>query len=56
MELIGYTTRDPEKQHAINSIVGGWIKIKAVFHNLADGSVRLEQWIDSDSSINWQSA
>jgi len=37
LELIGCTTRDPENQHAINSIVGGWIEIKAVFYDLADG-------------------
>ena len=51
--IIGYTTRDPEKQHAISPLLGRWIGIKAVFYNLQDGSVRLEQWVDADSSNNW---
>ena len=34
-------------------MLGRWIGIKAVFYNLPDGSVRLEQWIDADSSNNW---
>jgi len=51
--IIGYTTRDPEKQHAISPLLGRWIGIKAVFYNLSDGSVRLEQWIDENSNNNW---
>jgi hypothetical protein len=50
---IGYTTGDPEKQHAISPLLGRWIGIKAVFYNLPDGSVRLEQWIDENSNNNW---
>jgi hypothetical protein len=50
---IGYTTGDPEKQHAISPLVGRWIGVKAVFYNLPDGSVRLEQWIDENSNNNW---
>jgi len=51
--IIGYTTRDPEKQHAISPLLGRWIGIKAVFYNLPDGSVRLEQWIDENSDNHW---
>src|SRR5436309_6694396 len=36
---IGYTSGDPEKQHAINPLLGRWVGIKAVFYNLPDGSV-----------------
>lgn len=50
---IGYTTGDPEKQHAIRPLLGRWIGIKAVYYNLPDGSVRLEQWIDEDSNNDW---
>lgn len=50
---IGYTTGDPEKQHAIRPLLGGWIGIKAIYYNLPDGTVRLEQWIDEDSNNNW---
>jgi hypothetical protein len=51
--IIGYTTGDPEKQHAISPLLGRWIGIKAVFYNLPDGSVRLEQWIDEYSDNHW---
>jgi hypothetical protein len=51
--IIGYTTGDPEKQHAISPLLGRWIGIKAVFYNLPDGSVRLEQWIDENSDNHW---
>jgi hypothetical protein len=50
---IGYTTSDPEKQHAIRPLLGRWIGIKAIYYNLPDGTVRLEQWIDEDSNNNW---
>ncbi|MFZ0514384.1 MAG: hypothetical protein WAM14_22460, partial [Candidatus Nitrosopolaris sp.] len=50
---IGYTAGDPQKQHATSPLFGKWIGIKAVFYNLPDGSVRLEQWIDEDSNNNW---
>ena len=50
---IGYTTGDPGKQHAIRSLLGRWIGIKAIYYNLPDGRVRLEQWIDEDSNNNW---
>jgi hypothetical protein len=50
---IGYTTGDPEKQHAIRPLVGRWIGIKAIYYNLPDRTVRLEQWIDEDSNNNW---
>jgi hypothetical protein len=50
---IGYTTGDPEKQHTIRPLLGRWIGIKAIYYNLPDGKVRLEQWIDEDSNNNW---
>ena len=50
---IGYTTGDPGKQHALRSLLGRWIGIKAIYYNLPDGRVRLEQWIDEDSNNNW---
>lgn len=50
---IGYTAADPQRQHAISPLLGKWTGIKAVFYNLPDGSVRLEQWIDEDSNNNW---
>jgi hypothetical protein len=40
---IGYTTTDPEKQHAISPLTGKWVEIKAVFYNLPDVKVMLEQ-------------
>jgi hypothetical protein len=51
--IIGYTTGDPEKQHAISPLLGRWVGIKAVFYNLPDASVRLEQWIDENSDNHW---
>ena len=54
--IIGYTTGDPGKQHAISPLLGRWIGIKAVFYNLPDGSVRLEQWIDENSDNHWHRA
>jgi len=50
---IGYTTGDPQKRHATSPLLGRWIGLKAVFYNLPDGSVRLEQWIDENSNNNW---
>ncbi|MGC1930999.1 MAG: hypothetical protein WA667_18675 [Candidatus Nitrosopolaris sp.] len=50
---IGYAAGYPEKQHAISPLLGRWIGIKAVFYNIPDGSVRLEQWIEEDSNNNW---
>ena len=50
---IGYTTKDPEKQHAINPLIGRWVGIKAVFYNLPDGKVMLEQWNDENSNNKW---
>jgi hypothetical protein len=50
---IGYTTDNPEKQHAISPLVERWIGIKAVFYNLPNGNVRLEQWVDENSNNNW---
>ena len=50
----GYTTNDKEKLNATKKpIIGKWIGIKAVFYNLPDGSVRLEQFIDENSNNNW---
>jgi hypothetical protein len=51
--IIGYTTGDPEKQNAISPLQGRWIGIKAIFYNLPDGSVRLEQWIDENADNHW---
>ena len=50
---VGYTTSDPERLHAVDPLKGRWIGIKAVFYNLSNHSVRLEQWIDEDSNNNW---
>jgi hypothetical protein len=50
---IGYTAANPQKQHATSPLLGKWTGIKAVFYNLPDGSVRLEQWIDEDSNNHW---
>jgi len=50
---IGYTTGDPEKDHGIRPLLGRWIGIKAIYYNVPDGRVRLEQWIDEDSNNNW---
>jgi hypothetical protein len=50
----GYTTGDKEKLHAIKKpLLGRWIGIKAVFYNLPDGSVKLEQFIDENSNNDW---
>src|SRR6476659_8864812 len=35
-----------------SSLQGRWIGIKAVFYNLPDGSVKLEQWVDDGTSDN----
>jgi hypothetical protein len=40
---IGYTINDPERQHAISPLIGKWVRIKAVFYNLPDVKVMLEQ-------------
>jgi F5/8 type C domain/Bacterial Ig domain len=45
----GYTTNDPEKSGATNKLDGRWIGLKAVFFTRADGTVKLEQWIDDGS-------
>jgi hypothetical protein len=50
---IGYTTGDREKRHAISPLLGRWIGIKAIFYNLPDRLVRLEQWIDENANNNW---
>ena len=51
---VGYTSGDPEKLRALtaNSLQGRWIGIKAVFYNLPNGSVKLEQWVDDGTSDN----
>jgi hypothetical protein len=53
MHTAGYTanSQDPEIQHATNTLEGRWIGIKAVFYNLPNGSVKIEQWLE-DSSTN----
>jgi len=50
---IGYTTNDPERQHAISPLTGKWVGIKAVFYNLPNGKVMLEQWIDENANNKW---
>ncbi len=50
----GYTTSDKEKLHAIeNPLLGRWIGIKAVFYNMPNRFVKLEQFIDKNSNNNW---
>ena len=50
----GYTTNDKEKTNAIQEpLLGRWIGIKAVFYNLGNNSVKLEQYIDDKSDNNW---
>ena len=51
---VGYTNGDPEKLLTLtaSSLQGRWIGIKAVFYNLPDGSVKLEQWVDDGTSDN----
>jgi len=53
MHIDGYTSdsQDPQLEHATNRLDGRWIGIKAIFYNLPDGSVKLEQWLD-DSTDN----
>ncbi|MBV9179178.1 MAG: hypothetical protein JO297_19275 [Nitrososphaeraceae archaeon] len=55
MHTQGYTSdsQDPQLKHATNNLEGRWIGIKAVFYNLPNGSVKLEQWLDdSTNNIN----
>jgi hypothetical protein len=55
MHIQGYTSdsQDPQLKHATNNLEGRWIGIKAVFYNLPNGSVKLEQWLDdSTNNIN----
>jgi hypothetical protein len=47
----GYTTNDPEKSGATKKLDGRWIGLKAILYTRADGTVKLEQWID-DSTDN----
>ena len=47
----GYTTNDPEKSGVTKKLDGRWIGLKATFYTRADGTVKLEQWID-DSTDN----
>jgi hypothetical protein len=53
MHVNGYTSnsQDPQLEHATNRLDGRWVGIKAIFYNLPDGSVKLEQWLD-DSTDN----
>jgi F5/8 type C domain/Bacterial Ig domain len=42
----GYATNDPEKSGVTKKLDGRWIGLKAIFFTRADGTVKLEQWID----------
>ena len=54
MHTQGYTTEDKQKPNAIKEpLLGRWIGIKAVFYNLDNNSVKLEQYIDEDADNNW---
>jgi hypothetical protein len=55
MHIQGYTSdsQDPQLEDATNNLEGRWIGIKAVFYNLPNGAVKLEQWLDdSTNNIN----
>ena len=50
----GYTTEDKQRSNAIKEpLLGRWIGIKAVFYNLNNNSVKLEQYIDDNADNNW---
>jgi hypothetical protein len=54
MHTQGYTTEDKQRPNAIKEpLLGRWIGIKAVFYNLDNNSVKLEQYIDGDTDNNW---
>jgi hypothetical protein len=46
----GYTTNDPEKSEVIKKLDGRWIGVKAIFFTRADGTLKLEQWIDDGTN------
>jgi hypothetical protein len=45
----GYTDNDPANSSAGADLQDRWVGLKAIFYNRADGSVRLEQWIDDET-------
>jgi len=50
----GYTTEDKQRSNAIKEpLLGRWIGIKAVFYNLNNNSVKLEQYVDNNADNNW---
>jgi hypothetical protein len=53
MHTAGYTanSQDPQILNAVNMALGKWVGIKAVYYNLPNGNVKLEQWVD-DSTDN----
>jgi hypothetical protein len=54
MHTDGYTTHDPQRKNATKEpLLGRWIGIKAVFYNLDNNSVKLEQYIDDNADNNW---
>ena len=54
MHTQGYTTNDPQRKNVTKEpLLGRWIGIKAVFYNLDNNSVKLEQYIDDNANNNW---
>ena len=42
-----------EKMLTKEPLLGRWIGIKAVFYNLDNNSVKLEQYVDDNADNNW---
>ena len=54
MHTQGYSTNDPHRKNVTKEpLLGRWIGIKAVFYNIDNNSVKLEQYIDDNTDNNW---